>query len=130
MPKSQPGCREKSGHPSNEGRGGAGVESRQAFLADDRLPSEAGGLAVELVERVDRLQPRVQVAYREGVESEVEPQSEAEKDEAIKTMEDHADQKGPGLAFAGEFPEDQKHTRSDQRNNESRRPRPPGRRLC
>jgi len=34
-------------------------------------------------------------------------------------MEDHADQKGPGLAFAGEFPEDQKHTRSDQRNNES-----------
>src|SRR5215469_13974431 len=119
MPKGQPGCREQSPHPSNEGRGGARVESGEAFLAEDRLPSGAGGLAVALVERVDRLQSLVQVADREGVESEIEPQSEAEKDQAVKTIEDHADQKGPGLAFAGEFPEDKEHTGRDQRNNES-----------
>src|SRR5579859_3646874 len=80
--------------------------SASVCLASDRLRPVRCGLAVQLGQLVQGLQAFVHIEQREGVEGEVEPETEAEEDQAIQGVENHRDQEGPLLAFASKFPEE------------------------
>lgn len=93
---------------TKRGKGGAPLFFFYRFstLASDRLRAVRRGLAVQLGQLVQGLQSFVQIEQCEGVEGEIEPETEAEEDQAVERVEDHRDQERPLLAFAGKFPEE------------------------
>src|SRR5579872_6187334 len=98
------GAKSKS-PPSRKKRGRRGSVSLFLFrasvcLASGRLRPVRCGLAVQLGQLIQSLQAFVHIEQGEGVEGEVEPQTEAEEDQAVQRVEDHRDEEGPLLAFA------------------------------
>jgi hypothetical protein len=53
------------------------------------------------------------------VKAEVEPESQAQEDQAVQSVEDHAREEGPLLAFASKLPETCEKSRGDKGHDES-----------